>query len=80
MDWAPLDRYLSRYLADRDQASTVLASAFSASLEMVREGELELRQSEAFAPIFLRRLADSARADRSPQAGETDGKDGTPLD
>jgi segregation and condensation protein A len=55
MDWAPMDLYLSRYLADRDQASTVIASTFSASLEMVREGEIELRQSGAFAPLYLRR-------------------------
>lgn len=80
MDWAPLDRYLSRYMADPDQASTVLASAFSASLEMVREGELELRQSEAFAPIFLRRLDDTGRDDKRADDGERDGKDGSARD
>lgn len=55
MDWAPLDAYLSRYIGDAAQASTVIASSFSASLELVREGELELRQAEPFAPLYLRR-------------------------
>jgi len=36
--------------------TTVLASAFSATLEMVREGRLSLRQDEAFAPLWVRTL------------------------
>jgi chromatin segregation and condensation protein Rec8/ScpA/Scc1 (kleisin family) len=47
---------------------------------MVREGELELRQSEAFAPIFLRRLDDSGRDDKRADDGERDGKDGSARD
>ena len=35
---------------------TVLASAFSASLELVREGRLALRQDGAFAPLWVRGL------------------------
>lgn len=64
MDWVPLDAYLSRYMGDGSQASTVLASTFSASLELVREGELELRQAEPFAPLYLRRRPDPG--DREP--------------
>ena len=33
---------------------SVLASTFAASLEMAREGRLELRQDRAFGPIYLR--------------------------
>ena len=33
---------------------TVLASALSATLEMVREGKLTLRQDEAFAPLWVK--------------------------
>jgi segregation and condensation protein A len=33
---------------------TVLASSFAASLELAREGEIELHQQGAFAPLFLR--------------------------
>jgi segregation and condensation protein A len=36
-------------------SATVRASALSAMLEMVREGVLDLRQDEAFAPLYLRR-------------------------
>jgi len=30
------------------------ASSFSASLELAREGRLEIRQERAFAPLWLR--------------------------
>ena len=33
---------------------TVRASSFSASLELVREGKIELRQDRTFAPIWVR--------------------------
>jgi len=33
------------------------ASSFAAVLEMVREGQLEVQQGGAFAPIFLRKRA-----------------------
>jgi segregation and condensation protein A len=81
LDWAPLDAYLSRYVADRGQASTVIASAFSASLEMVREGEVEIRQSEAFAPIYLRRLPGAGEVVQAAlDAGGSDLKDGNAVD
>ena len=31
--------------------ATVLASSFAATLEMVREGEVEVQQHAAFAPL-----------------------------
>jgi len=33
------------------------ASSFASSLELVREGMIELRQERAFAPIYLRAMA-----------------------
>jgi segregation and condensation protein A len=33
----------------------VRASTFSASLELVRLGQVEVRQSEAFGPLLVRR-------------------------
>jgi segregation and condensation protein A len=33
----------------------VFASSFAAALEMVREGEVELHQKEAFAPLYFRK-------------------------
>ena len=54
-DWTALDRFLLRYLADPAERTTAIASAFAATLELVREGRLELRQDGAFQPIYLRR-------------------------
>ncbi len=54
-DWTTLDQFLVRYLSDPQERKTVIASSFAASLELVREGQLEIRQEMAFAPIYLRR-------------------------
>ena len=36
-------------------ASTVKASSFAATLEMVREGVMDLQQHAAFAPLYVRK-------------------------
>jgi segregation and condensation protein A len=53
-DWTALDRFLVDYLTTPQERATAIASSFAASLELVREGALEIRQAEAFAPIYLR--------------------------
>jgi len=53
--WVQLDSYLVRFLATPEEARSALASSFGASLEMAREGLVDLRQDDAFAPIFVRR-------------------------
>ena len=58
-DWTPLDAFLSEYVVSEDERAGVIASSFAASLEMVREGKLEIRQSETFAPIYLRQPSNS---------------------
>ena len=55
VDWTPISAFLLDYLASEEQRASVLASSFSASLELVREGEIELRQTEHFAPVYLRK-------------------------
>lgn len=40
--------------ADAPPQESYLASTFGAALELTREGKLELRQTEAFAPLFVR--------------------------
>jgi segregation and condensation protein A len=57
--WVQLDSYLVRYLAVREEARSVVASSFGASLEMAREGLVDLRQDDVFEPIFVRRREDS---------------------
>ncbi len=59
-DWGCLDDYLLSYVIEPSQRATVFASSFAAALELVREGEMELNQKEAFAPLYFRK--------RSPQA------------
>ncbi len=53
-DWVELDGYLVSYMVEPAMRPTVLASALSATLEMVREGHLVIRQDEAFAPVWVR--------------------------
>lgn len=55
VEWMALDGYLVEYLAAPEERASVLASSFSASLELVREGRLEMRQNVAFAPLLMRR-------------------------
>jgi segregation and condensation protein A len=53
-DWTALDRFLGEYLAGPEERATALASSFAATLELVREGSVEVRQHEPFAPLYLR--------------------------
>jgi segregation and condensation protein A len=53
-DWTALDRFLIDYLTGPEERATALASSFAASLELVREGTIEMRQHEAFAPLYMR--------------------------
>jgi segregation and condensation protein A len=55
MDWVPLDAYLDRYLTDPEQRKTATASSFASSLELARQGQIELRQTLTFGPLFMRR-------------------------
>ena len=54
VDWIDMDHWLIEYCVDPKMRRTARASSFSASLELVREGKLELRQDRAFAPIWAR--------------------------
>jgi len=56
-DWTRLDHVLLEYLVEPESRATVLASSFASSLELVREGVMELRQEAAFRPIYARRRA-----------------------
>ena len=57
-DWGRLDEFLISYLVEPSLRATVYASSFAVVLEMVREGQLEMQQTQAFAPIFLRKRPD----------------------
>jgi segregation and condensation protein A len=53
-DWTALDQYLIAFIPDPSERASALASSFAASLELVREGQLEMRQDGAFQSIYLR--------------------------
>jgi segregation and condensation protein A len=59
-DWSRLDQYLIAYVVEPSLRATAFASSLAATLELVREGVVEMHQHAAFAPIFLRRRAVTA--------------------
>ncbi|TIU64791.1 MAG: segregation/condensation protein A, partial [Mesorhizobium sp.] len=61
-DWTALDSFLIEYLAAPEERRTAVASSFAATLELVREGKLDLRQEQVFAPIYLRGRAQGIKA------------------
>jgi len=53
-DWTAFDEWLIGACLDPRMRRSARASTFSASLELVREGKIEIRQEKTFAPIFIR--------------------------
>jgi segregation and condensation protein A len=60
LDWAPIEELLVEFLVEPELRRTALASSFSASLEMTREGMVELSQSKPFAQLLIRRRKQTA--------------------
>ncbi len=56
-DWGAFDTWIAEYLAPPEMRRSMRASSFTASLELVREGLIEMRQDDAFRPIFMRKRA-----------------------
>jgi segregation and condensation protein A len=63
-DWVELDACLKTYLGTAEEDKTVVASSFGATLEMAREGVIELRQDEPFAPLYMRKCEAGAEWQR----------------
>jgi segregation and condensation protein A len=53
-EWRSLASFLPPNLRVGLIGRSAIAAAFAASLELVREGRLQLRQDETFGPIYLR--------------------------
>jgi segregation and condensation protein A len=66
--WGRFEGWLAEYLAEPAERASFIASSLTASLELAREGKLELRQERAFEPIYMRRR--TLPADQT-QAGQT---------
>ena len=50
------DTFLEEYKPSPVLGTTVTASSFGATLELAREGYIELRQTQAFGPLYLKWL------------------------
>ena len=76
-DWARLDEYLISFVVEPSLAPTVFASSFASTLELVREGVVEVHQQAAFSPLYVRKRqpAGSGVADPSGVAAPTGGEE-----
>ena len=72
-DWCALDEYLMAYMVEPSHAATVRASSFAATLELVREGRVEMNQQKAFAPIYVRKRHDKSVSNGVVEAGNGNG-------
>ena len=66
-DRARLDEYLISFVVEPSLARTVFASSFASTLELVREGLMEVHQQTAFAPLYVRKSR--PRGDDEADAG-----------
>jgi len=60
-DWETLDTLRKQVEVTGGElpGRSVLASMFSASLELARDGDVELRQNEHFTPLYLRGIMEA---------------------
>jgi segregation and condensation protein A len=71
MDWGRIESFLQREHLTGASRRSVLASTLSAALELAKEGRIEIRQSGAFGPLFVRsKTPNSAEDNASPQTEE----------
>lgn len=57
-DWTDLERYMPEdWASDPQRRRSATAANFAAALELAKAGKVELRQSEIFSPIHLRKAA-----------------------
>ena len=55
LDWGTLEQFMPEGWEDDPKvARSATASTFAAALELVKEGKLQIRQSETFAPIEIK--------------------------
>jgi segregation and condensation protein A len=68
-DWCALDEYLIAYMVEPSLATTVRASSFAATLELVREGRVQVHQQGAFAPLYVRKRPDNEASNATTERG-----------
>jgi segregation and condensation protein A len=58
IEWAALAAFLPAGLTDPMKVRSAMAATFVASLQLTKDGLLQLRQAETFGPIFLRKRSE----------------------
>ena len=53
-DWESIIHFLPEEIAQNGNYRSAIATTFAASLELAREGKVELRQFEAFGRLYMR--------------------------
>ncbi len=76
-DWRDLQQFLPRVLQPGILGRSAVVSLFAASLEMCREGKLELKQTETFGSIYIKDgdkgyARDEIRGDMSDDVSKPD--------
>ncbi|MFZ3033120.1 MAG: ScpA family protein [Parvibaculum sp.] len=71
-DWGRIDVYLPSEQMSPELRRSALASTFSAALVLAKDGEVEIRQSGAYQPLFMRRriLREAENTAELPDDGE----------
>jgi segregation and condensation protein A len=69
-DWSRLDEFLISYVVEPSLRATVFASSLAATLELVREGLVEVHQNTAFAPIYVRKRETAPSTTNRNEKGE----------
>ncbi len=75
-EWATLEQYLPPDLGDPLVRRSAMASTFAATLELVREGLLDVQQSGVFAPIMIRKAPRRRLAEGGYAVDEVEGVGG----
>lgn len=69
-EWENLIKFLPPGLTDHMLARSALASTFAASLELVREGKVRIRQMGTFGPIYVRQAERDGPANNNDNGSE----------
>ncbi len=63
IDWASIAAFLPPGLTDPMKIRSAVAATFVASLQLTKDGLVQMRQTESFGPIFLRKRTDAPAGD-----------------
>lgn len=70
IEWAPINDLIALFLQGEDVQKTTVASTFGATLEMARDGMIELKQSGHFTPLYVKTLL--AQEGKTQEEGRDD--------